>query len=116
MDHPSWHTEKEQLLLKHTEEKLKYITEIQMLRKSLSPEKEQILKDLRQVHQSRDCLETEVIHTQSRNDELRVRTSFEQNNTYYFNPILIILQLIITLFLPVYLCGYFPTSRPSWRL
>lgn len=77
MDKASWHTEKEQILLKHTEEKLKYITEIQMLRKSLTPSTEQILKDLRQVQHSRDSLETEVIHTQSRNDELRVRVFFK---------------------------------------
>lgn len=68
----SWQAEKDQLVMKHYEEKSHYIHEIQLLRKSLSPDKEQILRDLRQVQQSRDSLETEVIHTQSRNDELRV--------------------------------------------
>lgn len=69
----SWQEEKNQLVQAHYDAKVKLITEIQNLRKALTPSAEQAFKDYKQSEYLRGALEEEVVNTHIHNDNLKVR-------------------------------------------
>ena len=60
----------------HYEAKAKYVSEIQTLRKALTPSQEQTYKDLRKSEFLRAALEEEVVNAHIHNDTLKVSTGF----------------------------------------
>jgi hypothetical protein len=68
----SWQEEKNQLVQAHYDAKVKLITEIQALRKALTPSAEQTFKDFKQSEYLRAALEEEVVNTHIHNDNLKV--------------------------------------------
>jgi hypothetical protein len=73
LDNHSWLEEKNQLVQAHNDAKVKLITEIQTLRKMLTPTAEQHFNELRGSEFLRVALEEEVINTHIQNDNLKVR-------------------------------------------
>ena len=72
LDNHSWVEEKNQLVQAHNDAKVKLITEIQTLRKMLTPTAEQHFNELRGSEFLRVALEEEVINTHIQNDNLKV--------------------------------------------
>ncbi len=75
LDNHSWLEEKNQLVQAHNDAKVKLITEIQTLRKMLTPTAEQHFNELRGSEFLRVALEEEVINTHIQNDNLKVKQS-----------------------------------------
>jgi hypothetical protein len=73
LDNHSWLEEKNQLVQAHNDAKVKLITEIQTLRKMLTPTAEQHFNELRGSEFLRVALEEEVINTHIQNDNLKVK-------------------------------------------
>jgi hypothetical protein len=74
LDNHSWLEEKNQLVQAHNDAKVKLITEIQTLRKMLTPTAEQHFNELRGSEFLRVALEEEVINTHIQNDNLKVKS------------------------------------------
>lgn len=68
----NWQEEKNQLERAHNEAKVKLITEIQTLRKVLTPTAEQQFNDLKRSEYLRAALEEEVVNTHMEKDNLKV--------------------------------------------
>jgi hypothetical protein len=69
-----WLEEKNQLIQAHNEAKVKLISEIQGLRKALTPTAEQAHVDFKRSEYLRSALEEEVVNTHIQNDNLKVRS------------------------------------------
>eukprot|EP00428_Durinskia_dybowskii_P087573 CAMPEP_0170449154 /NCGR_PEP_ID=MMETSP0117_2-20130122/51095_1 /TAXON_ID=400756 /ORGANISM="Durinskia baltica, Strain CSIRO CS-38" /LENGTH=1562 /DNA_ID=CAMNT_0010710381 /DNA_START=163 /DNA_END=4851 /DNA_ORIENTATION=+ len=71
MNNAGWAEEKNQLLQAHNETKVRLITEIQTLRKVLTPTAEQQFEALRNSEYLRAGLEEEIVNAHIRNDNLK---------------------------------------------
>ena len=78
MNNAGWAEEKNQLLQAHNETKVRLITEIQTLRKVLTPTAEQQFEALRNSEYLRAGLEEEIVNAHIRNDNLKVTGSSAQ--------------------------------------
>ena len=80
LDNPSWLEEKNTLIQVHNDQKVKYITEIQTLRKALGPTTEEMYKELKKSQYINTMLEDEVVHKNMEKDALKVSSCYY----YYF--------------------------------
>ena len=72
LDNQLWLDEKNALIQAHNAEKVKLISEIQNLRKALTPTAEQAFHDFKRSEYLRAALEEEVVNTHIQNDSMKV--------------------------------------------
>ena len=84
LDNPSWLEEKNTLIQVHNDQKVKYITEIQTLRKALGPTTEEMYKELKKSQYINTMLEDEVVHKNMEKDALKVSPCYYYYYYYYY--------------------------------